>query len=249
MKKLIFAIPIGALLLTSCYSSKEDIIALQKEIIKTKKEVYTLKREQGEIVKKINKLSSRVDNVSQMASQNALEIQKIKTKLSELERRGVPSRSSRTSSRVKRTSYTPLPREVEESSQLTDKDLYKQALEEYSKQNYRNARKLLAMLVKKYPYSKYYDNALFWIGQTYYMEGDYERAIQFFDKIIRECEAGTAPDCNKLPMAMLKKAYALANIGNINKARKVLNNLILQYPDSDVIDLAKKKLEALNSGH
>jgi tol-pal system protein YbgF len=242
MKKLILVVPIGtALILSSCYSSKDDIIALQKEIIKTKKEVYSLKKGQRDIKVKLNKLSSRVDSISQMASQNALEIQKIKTKLNELEKKGISS-----STPAERTSYQTST--AEDTSQLTDKELYKQALEEYAKQNYQSARRLLALLIKNYPYSKYYDNALFWIGQTYYMEGDYEKAIQFFDKIIKECEAGTAPDCNKLPMAMLKKAYALVNMGNIAEARKVLNDLILQFPDSDVVDLAKRKLEAINSG-
>ncbi len=246
MKKLILTIPIGAaLILTSCYSSKDDIVALQKEIIKTKKEVYSLKKGQRDIKVKLDKLSARVDNISQMASQNALEIQKIKTKLSELETKGVSS-----SVPTERTSYQQSTSSsgMESTSQLTDKELYKQALEEYAKQNYQNARRLLAMLIKEYPYSKYYDNALFWIGQTYYMEGDYEQALKFFDKIIKECEAGTAPDCNKLPMAMLKKAYALVNMGNIAEARKVLNDLILQFPDSDVVDLAKRKLEAINAG-
>jgi len=239
MRKVIFAFPLGAVIIfASCSAPQDDIVALQREVINVKRDVNTLKREQAEMKKKIDQLSSRVDRISQMASQNALEIQKLKTKMRELEKR--PAQKSS----VKKTKYSE--RKGLIKGELSDVELYEMALRAYNKQDYDEARRLLARLVSEYPNSKYYDNALFWIGQTFYMEGNYERAIKFFDKIIRECENGTAPDCNKLPMAMLKKAYALVNMGRKREAMMLLNKIIHRYPDDEVSEFAKKKLESLH---
>jgi len=244
MKKLLLTLPVGVILLIGCSAPRNDIVAIQDEIVKTKKEVYKLKREQAEIKSQLNKLATRFDNISQMVSQNSLEIQQLKTKLRELEKKGVKTYKTKKKTNYKKTPST----DTDDTSHLTDKELYKRALEEYARQNFRAARKKFALLVKKYPYSKYYDNALFWIGQTYYMEGEYKRAIQFFDKIITECQKGTAPDCNKMPMAMLKKAYALINLGRISEAKKLLRYIVDHFPeDEEVVDLARRKLEALEA--
>ncbi len=242
MKKLLLAIPLGAIIFTGCANTNKDIVLLNKKIWQIKKDLRKLHSEHKEIKSDLQELSTRVDNVSQTASQNSVEIEKLKMKISSLS---------------SKKSYTPPPpttTSTETTTQsiggdvvsLSDEELYRQALDAYRQQDFDRARKLFLELVEKYPYSKFYDNALFWIGQTYYREGKFAKAIDYFDRIINECDAGTAPDCNKMSMALLKKAYSLIYLGEKDKAREILERVIKEFPDSEAYDLAKRKLETLN---
>ena len=243
MKKLLLVIPLGAVIFTSCAKTNKDVVILNKKIWQIKKEIRKLQREHREIKSDLQELSTRTDNISQIASQNSVEIEKLKMKINSLS--------------AKKSSYTPapsttVPTEVstspinEETVALSDEELYRQALDAYRQQDFDRARKLFLELVDKYPYSKFYDNALFWVGQTYYREGKFGKAVEYFDRIINECDAGTAPDCNKMPMALLKKAYSLIYLGERDKAREILERVIREFPDSEAYDLAKKKLGTLN---
>lgn len=237
LKKALLALPIGAIIFSSCGVSQQDIVSLQREILKVKKEVVKLKKRQVSLKKGLESLSNRVDNVSQMASENSLEIEKLKMK------------KSNVSTTTGGGGYTPssqqAPQQAEVPTNKSDVDIYREALEYYQRQDFENARRLLDQIIENFPYSKYYDNALFWKGQTYYREGKYEEAIQYFDKLINECETGKAPDCNKLPMAMLKKAFSLVNLGDIENAKKVLQTIIKEFPESEAYELAVRKLQSL----
>ncbi|RUM58193.1 MAG: hypothetical protein DSY59_01265 [Persephonella sp.] len=244
MKKLLLVIPLGAVIFTSCANTNKDIVLLNKRIWQIKKDIRKLKQEYRGIKSDLQELSSRTDNVSQIASQNSVEIEKLKLKINSLS-----SKRNYTSlppvSTVASEPTTPNTTR-EEVMTLSDEELYRQALDAYRQQDFDRARRLFLELVEKYPYSKFYDNALFWVGQTYYREGKFDKAVEYFDRIINECDAGTAPDCNKMAMALLKKAYSLIYLGEKDKAREILDRIIREFPDSDAYDLAKRKLETLN---
>ncbi len=242
MKKLLLAIPLGAIIFSSCANTNKDIALLNKKIWQIKKDLRKLHSEHKEIRSDLQELSTRVDNVSQTASQNSVEIEKLKMKISSLS-----SKRNYTPPSPTRTSIgTTTPTTGGEVVSLSDEELYRQALDAYRQQDFDRARRLFLELVEKYPYSKFYDNALFWIGQTYYREGKFDKAVEYFDRIINECDAGTAPDCNKVSMALLKKAYSLIYLGEKDKAREILERVIREFPDSEAYDLAKRKLETLN---
>ena len=244
MKKLLLAIPIGAIIISSCANTNKDIAILNKKIWQIKKDLRKLRQEHKDIKSNLQELSSRVDNVSQIASQNSVEIEKLKMKINSLSSKKTSVAPTPTTTPTQET--TTQPTMTESPTALTDEDLYRKALDAYRQQDFDRARQLFTELLDKYPYSKFYDNALFWIGQTYYREGKYDKAIEYFDKIINECDAGTAPDCNKMPMALLKKAYSLIYLGEKDKAKELLERILREFPDSEAYDLAKRKLETLN---
>ncbi|WP_456401867.1 tol-pal system protein YbgF [Persephonella sp.] len=227
MKKIIFLLPAGFLLFSGCVK-KEDIDLLQREIISLKKEVAQLKQGQDKIQNSLNDLSIRVDNVSQIASKNSLEIEKLK--LAE-----------------KPEAVENLSKEGAEKVRIPDdpKELYKYALNAYYKGKTEEARKYFNIFIEEYPDSEMYDNALFWIGQTYYTEGNYEKAVEAFDRLINDCETGKAEECNKYPVAMLKKAYSLIKLGEIEKAKGILKEIVRRFPDTEESELASRKLEVL----
>ena len=241
MKKLLLAIPIGAIIISGCANTNKDIALLNKKIWQIKKDLRKLHQEHKEIKSDLQELSTRVDNVAQTASQNSVEIEKLKMKINSLSSKKGYSATTQTTTNIETPAQT-----TTDIVAVSDEELYRQALDAYRQQDFDKARQLFQELIDKYPYSKFYDNALFWIGQTYYREGKYDKAIEYFDRIINECDAGTAPDCNKMAMALLKKAYSLIYLGEKDKAKELLERIIREFPDSEAYDLAKRKLETLN---
>ncbi len=125
-------------------------------------------------------------------------------------------------------------------TELGDEDLYKAAYKKFQDNDTDGAIKGFTSFIGLYPKSALADNAHFWIGECYYSMKDYDRAVLEYDKVIKDY-----PNADKVPSAMLKEGYALAELGDINSARVVLNNLIQKYPEEPQADLAKKKLEKL----
>ncbi len=227
MRKIFVLLPVAAVFFMSC-GQNQQVDLLQKELIQLKKEVSQLRTQQKEIKMNLMDISQRIDNLSKNVAKNSLEIEKLKTF-------------------QKPPSSTQVPKEGAERVTMPENpvDLYKRALDAYYKGKTEEARNYFQEFVRKYKNHELYDNALFWIGQTYYAEGKYEEAINAWNKLIEGCETGEIVECNKYPMAMLKKAYAYMKMGNIEEAKNIFRDIIAKFPDSEEAELAQRKLEAI----
>jgi tol-pal system protein YbgF len=84
------------------------------------------------------------------------------------------------------------------------------------------------------------DNALYWIGETWFVMGNMAEAIRYWDRVISEF-----PDQNKAPDAYLKKSLALVRRGDLALARKTLQDLIERHPYSTAASAASQELERI----
>ena len=123
---------------------------------------------------------------------------------------------------------------------LAENDIYQRAKQAFDKGQYDAAREGFQELIKRYPDSKNADNAQFWIGEIYYREKWYEKAIVEYQKVVESYPKG-----NKVRSALLKQGYAFANIGDTANASLILKDLIRRYPDSNEATIAKRKLKQL----
>ena len=232
MKKFIIYLSTGFIIFTGCVK-QEDVDLLQKELVEIKKEIAQIKENQKNIQENLSGLSKRVDNVSKVASQNSIELQKIKS-FGRLEKKSEEEKKE-------------LEKEGEEKVKIPEnpEELYRYGLDAYYKGKIQEAREIFERFIKRFKDSELYDNALFWIGQTYYTEGRYDKAVKIFDRLINECKTGKILDCNKMPTAMLKKGFAFLKMGETNKAKTVFTGLIKNFPDTEEAEIAKKKLEVV----
>jgi tol-pal system protein YbgF len=123
---------------------------------------------------------------------------------------------------------------------LTANELYQMAKQAFDKAEYDAARDGFEELIKRYPKSKNADNAQFWIGEIYYREKWYKKAIVEYQKVIENYPKG-----NKIKSALLKQGYAFTNIGDKSNARHILNELIRKYPKSNEAAIARQKLKQI----
>ncbi len=121
---------------------------------------------------------------------------------------------------------------------LSENEMYALAKQAFDQGDFETARDGFQEIIKKYPRSGWVDNAQFWIGDTYYREKWYEKAILEYQKVIENYPKG-----NKVPASLLKQGFAFFNIGDKANARLILKELIKKYPQSNETKIAIKKLK------
>ena len=124
---------------------------------------------------------------------------------------------------------------------LSEEALYQAAKTALDKGNMDAAREAFQAFLKKYPTSNNADNAQFWIGESYYREKWYEKAILEYQKVIESYPKG-----NKVPAAFLKQGFAFQNMGEKANARLILKELITKFPNSNEAKIANDKIKVFN---
>jgi tol-pal system protein YbgF len=119
-------------------------------------------------------------------------------------------------------------------------NLYDTAKKAYDKGEWEKARQLFIQLLKNDPQSENADNAQFWIGETYYNEQWFEKAILEYQTVIEQYPKG-----NKVPAAMLKQGLAFLKLGDQSNARLVLKRLAETYPKSNEASIAQARLKEI----
>ncbi len=129
---------------------------------------------------------------------------------------------------------------VRPAKKLTGDELYAAAKKLFDEGNYDAAREQFQAFLNENPKSEKADNAQFWIGETYYHEKWYEKAILAYQKVIEKYQNG-----NKVPSALLKQGLAFYNIDDKGNARLILRELIRKFPKSKEAQIAEKKLSRM----
>ncbi len=107
-----------------------------------------------------------------------------------------------------------------------------------SRREYKKAIAAFKAFVKKYPGSDLADNALYWLGESYYVTQDNANALKAFERVLAEY-----PDSDKASGALLKKGYILDAMGKRGEARKILQQVQSRYPGSSAASMAKARLK------
>jgi tol-pal system protein YbgF len=94
--------------------------------------------------------------------------------------------------------------------------------------------------VRENPKHGFADNAQYWLGEAYYDRKDYTRALAEFRAAVDKFPRG-----NKVPDALLKVGYCYLALGQTDKGRFALEQVIAIYPKTEPALLAGKRLEAL----
>jgi tol-pal system protein YbgF len=94
--------------------------------------------------------------------------------------------------------------------------------------------------VARYPRSDYADNAQYWLGEAFYDQKQFERALREFERVAERFPGG-----NKVADAILKAAFCRINLKDERAAIALLSRLVADFPDSRPADLARQKLERL----
>ncbi|MCG7852988.1 MAG: tol-pal system protein YbgF [Methanosarcinaceae archaeon] len=115
--------------------------------------------------------------------------------------------------------------------------LYAAAYETFKEGKYEKARTEFQNFLKLHPRTEYSGNAQFWIGECYYNEQQYEKAILEYEKVVT-----SFPEGNKVPYALLKQGLSFQQLGDKTSARLFLQQVIRDYPNTNQAGVARAKL-------
>jgi tol-pal system protein YbgF len=119
-------------------------------------------------------------------------------------------------------------------------DDYRDAIVLFGKGKLADSRKGFQHVFDEDPTGDLADNALYWVGETYYAAGDYPSAMRFYKRVIAEFA-----DQNKAPDALFKTALAFEKTGDLGMARSTLDEVIRKYPYSTPAASAKAELKRI----
>lgn len=190
----------------------------------------------------IGQLSSKKGELEAKLNDLAIENQKAAKRIAELEQylgigtslpRNVPPAGKMP------PSDPPVSRKDSEN-QEPENGLYNQAKKAFDDGEFESARTGFQKFITMFPKSENADNAQFWIGETYYREAWYEKAILEYEEVKKKFPKG-----NKIPSALLKQGMSFQQLNEKANARLILEELINRFPNSNEADIAKKILKNL----
>lgn len=94
--------------------------------------------------------------------------------------------------------------------------------------------------VQSYPQGRFTDNAQYWLGEANYVQRHFKVALNEFDKVVKNF-----PRSPKRADALLKMGYTYQELGQNDKARMSLNEVVMSYPNTTAARLAQKRLQDL----
>jgi tol-pal system protein YbgF len=119
-------------------------------------------------------------------------------------------------------------------------DDYRAAIVLYGKGRVKEARQAFQDVFDSDPGGELADNALYWIGETYFAANDFQNAMRYYRRV-----ATDFGDQNKAPDALYKMGLALAKTGDLALARKTLEEVIAKYPYSSPAASSKQELKRI----
>jgi tol-pal system protein YbgF len=117
---------------------------------------------------------------------------------------------------------------------------YREAIMLFGRGRHADARRGFEAVFNSEPEGDLADNALFWIGETYFAAGDLNNAVRYYTRVVNEFS-----EQNKAPDALFKTALAQAKTGDLALARRTLQQVIERYPYSSTASSAKAELQRI----
>lgn len=127
-------------------------------------------------------------------------------------------------------------------NQKLDREAYQRAFNLLKQGRYRLAIASFKAFLETYPNAEYADNAQYWLGEANYVQKNYKDALKEYQTVLDKY-----PKSNKRADALLKMGFTYEYMNDIPNAKRMLNKVIKNFPDSSAAQLASKRLKTLNS--
>ena len=135
---------------------------------------------------------------------------------------------------------SPIPGQTGSAPSEADK-LYVDGYAQFNSGNYQVAQKDFSEFLARSPESDLADDAQYWIGESFFSQKDYRRAILEFRKVIDQYPFG-----NRVPHAFLKVGLCYLALGDRERASENLETVVQAFPKSEVATVAKATLDEIN---
>lgn len=121
-----------------------------------------------------------------------------------------------------------------------EKAAYDEAFAALRDGRYAESARRFQGFLQQYPNGDLTDNAMYWLGESYYVTQNYRPALETFSDLLARF-----PQSSKAPDSLLKIGYAHYELKEWPQAERALNDVVTKFPDTTVARLAQGRLRAL----
>jgi tol-pal system protein YbgF len=121
-----------------------------------------------------------------------------------------------------------------------ERGAYNAAFDVLKAGNYVESARLFQQFLDAYPAGSYAPNALYWLGESYYVTQNYALAQQQFQALLDRY-----PTHDKAPGALLKVGLSQYGLRQMDAAEATLTQVAQRYPGSDAARTAEDRLRAI----
>jgi tol-pal system protein YbgF len=230
-------------------SSKEEVAKLNESVGQQTKQLLKSNADTGvklgELTTKMEQLEAKLEDTNRRLSQLSQQIAETQGDLARLRgAAGPPAASAPAVGQPAPNPAAPLPDATVKppagSARPSPSELYDTAYGDYTKGRYALAIQGFQEYLDSYPGTTLSDNAQYWIGESHYAQRKFKESIDDFDKLLK-----TWPRSGKAAAALLKKGYALLEMGQKAEGVVQLQYVVHEYPASEEARLSRAKLKTL----
>ena len=163
---------------------KNEIYDLKKEIKKLHSNLRKYKSQNKVLENKIKLLESKIRLLENNQRKILISIDNINQKLEKIQ-----ATLSQIKSKKEDTSSLKKPRKKSKDIfSLKPEKIYSLAYKEMENGNFQKSLELFKQLYKRFPYTQYAPLSLYWIAEIYYSQDDYENALKYYLKLVKNIQ-------------------------------------------------------------
>lgn len=121
-----------------------------------------------------------------------------------------------------------------------ERSAYQAAFDTLKSGQYAESARQFQAFLAQYPDGTYAPNALYWLGESYYVTQNYDMAQQQFQALLQRF-----PTHDKASAALLKLGLSQYGAKQYDAAEATLAAVVQQYPGSDAATTASDRLQAI----
>ena len=124
-----------------------------------------------------------------------------------------------------------------------EREAYDIAFDALKNGEYAESARLFHAFLGRFPGGAYAPNALYWLGESYYVTQNYKLALEQFEALMQRY-----PTHDKAPGAMLKVGLSQQGLDRLDDAERTLAEVASRYPGTDAARTASDRLRAMQLG-
>ncbi|MCE7031131.1 tol-pal system protein YbgF [Lysobacter sp. GX 14042] len=124
-----------------------------------------------------------------------------------------------------------------------ERESYDQAFAALRAGRYDESARLFNSFLGYYPGGAWAPNALYWLGESYYVTQNYKLALEQFRQLLERF-----PTHDKAPGALLKVGLSQQGLQQVDEAERTLAEVSSRYPGTDAARIAEDRLGAIRLG-
>ncbi len=212
--------------------SKSELASLEAGV---DQQIQALLRAQADVQTDVKALSSQIEQLEDKLEDTNFRLAQLSQQIAATNQDLQAIRNATEEARASSTSAPPA------AINPTDPQaLYDTAYNDYLQGNFDLAILGFHQYAETYRSTELADNAIYWIGECYYRQSKFQKAIEQFDEVLARFERS-----DRTPSALLKKGYAYFELGQRAQGVVHLQNVIREYAGTDEAHLASQRLQEM----